>query len=148
MQRFYFLVREQLCHGHEAGHDCSVREWIEKQGVEPFDQMQTRYLELVSHPGWEKPELLSQEKLAMYFMALYDLDRFRRFVFETRFLKLFEVDEARVEAIAEDDEELLELAIDWLAFSLFRERRMKLRRTVSVTPGENTRSEANLSSSV
>ena len=35
----------------------------------------------------------------MFYMACYDLDRFRRFVFETRFLQLFEVDEARVEAL-------------------------------------------------
>jgi uncharacterized protein len=60
-------------------------------------------------------------------MAAYDLDRFRSFVFDTRFLELFEVDEARVEALRTDDEELLEFAMDWLAFSLFQEKkRMKL----------------------
>lgn len=130
--RFYFLVEEQLCQGHRADNQHSVREWIDCQGLDPFDQMQTSFLELMSHPGWEKPELLSQEKLGMYFMSLYDLDRFRRFISETRFLELFEVDEARIEAIATDDEELLEFAIDWLAFSLFHEKRMKLREVQAV----------------
>jgi Fe-S-cluster containining protein len=125
--RFYFLVKEELCQGHEQTEEHSVREWIGKQGVDSFDQMQTSFLELMSHPGWEQPEPLSQEKLAMYFMSLYDLDRFRRFVSETRFLETFDVDETRIEAIAEDDEELLEFAIDWLLYSLFHEKRMKLR---------------------
>ncbi len=130
--RFYFLVEEQLCKGHGAGREHSVREWIESQKLDPFDQMQAPFLELMSHPGWDAAEPMSQEKLAMYFMSLYDLDRFRRFVMETRFLELFEVDETRREAIATDDEELLELAIDWLAYSLFHEKRMKLKTQVVV----------------
>ena len=139
--RFYFLVREELCHGHGADCEHSVREWIENQQLEPFDQMQAPFLELMSHPGWDGPEPLSQQQLDMYFMSLYDLDRFRRFVMETRFLDLFEVDEARIEAIATDDEDLLEFAIDWLAFSLFHEKRMKLRKPVvsSEEPAEVSR---------
>ncbi|MFZ0912377.1 MAG: YkgJ family cysteine cluster protein [Candidatus Korobacteraceae bacterium] len=132
-QRFYFLLKEELCHGHGADKPCSVRDWIEKQGIESFERMQTPFLEFMSHPGWEKPELLSAESLAMYYMALYDLDRFRRFVFDTRFLELFEVDEARIEAMANDDEELLEFAIEWLAFSLFHEKRMRLRKPCGAT---------------
>ncbi len=133
-QRFYFLVEETLCHGHGTGKPCTVREWIENQGIEPFDEMQTPFLEFMSHPGWEKPEELSADCLAMYFMALYDLDRFRSFVFETRFLELFEVEEARIEALANDDEELLEFAIEWLSFSLFHEKRMKLRKPSAAAP--------------
>lgn len=139
--RFYFLVEEELCRGHQAGCEHSVRDWIESQQLDAYDQMQALFLELMSHPGWDAPEPLSQQQLDMYFMALYDLDRFRRFVMGTRFLELFEVDEARVEAIATDDEDLLELAIDWLAFSLFHERRMKLKRPVAAsgTPVEEMR---------
>jgi Fe-S-cluster containining protein len=135
-QRFYFLVEEQLCHGHGAGQEHSVREWIDRQQLDAYDQMQTLYLELMSHPGWEKTENLTEQKVAMFYMALYDLDRFRRFVSETRFLDLFDVDETRIEAIAQEDEDLLEFAIDWLAFSLFHEKRMKLKGTaLSSTAG-------------
>ena len=41
---------------------------------------------------------------------------------------LHEVDEARVEALRQDDEELLEFALQWLRFSLFREKTMQIRR--------------------
>ena len=126
-QRFYFMVHEELCHGHGTGEGCSVREWVDNQGIEPFDLNQVSFRQLMGHPGWDKPELLTPEKLAMFYMAAYDLDRFRSFVFDTRFLELFDVDEARVEALRTDDEELLEFAMDWLAFSLFQEnKRMRL----------------------
>lgn len=124
--RFYFPVTEELCHGHE-GQEQSVREWIEKQEIEPFDRGQIPFLELMAHAGWDRPEAVTEQQLSMCFMALYDLDRFRRFVFETRLLLLFEVDEDRAHSIAEDDEELLDFAIDWLSFVLFHEPRMRLR---------------------
>lgn len=132
--RCYFLVQEPLCQGHKAGQEHSVREWIGEQGLEPFDQMQTAFLELMSHPGWESPEPLDQKKLDMYFLSLYDLDRFRRFVLETRFLDLFDVEETRLQAIASGDEELLEFAFDWLAFSLFHEKTMKLTARAATSP--------------
>ncbi len=56
----------------------------------------------------------------MYFMACYDLDRFRRFVFETKFLEMFDVEEERVEALRTDDIELLEFAMQWLRFCTVR----------------------------
>ncbi len=124
--RFYFLVAEELCHGHQ-GEEQSVREWIEEQGIEPFDRGQLPFLELMAHPGWDRPGAIDERQLSMCFMALYDLDRFRRFVFETRLLLLFEVDEERMHAMANDDEDLLEFAMDWLAFALFSEPRMRMR---------------------
>jgi Fe-S-cluster containining protein len=127
-RRFYFVIRESLCDGHNASAPCSVRDWIADQGIEPYDLMQSSYRQLMYNPGWSKPEALTPQKISMYFMACYDLDRFRRFVFETRFLEVFDVEETRVEALRSDDEELLEFAFDWLAFTLFHEKRMKLRK--------------------
>ncbi len=129
-QRFYFPIHEDLCHGHGLGGGCTVREWIDNQGIEPFDVNQVSFRQLMGHPGWDQAEALAPDKLAMFYMAAYDLDRFRSFVFDTRFLDLFEVDEARVEALRTADEELLDFAVDWLAFSLFQEnRRMKLSKS-------------------
>ena len=42
------------------------------------------------HPVWTgKGEPIPAGKVDMFYMACYDLDRFRRFVFETKFLTLF-----------------------------------------------------------
>jgi Fe-S-cluster containining protein len=125
---FHFLLREDICHGHDKGNSCTVREWIADQGIDEYDMMGAMFKELMLHDFWDKEETLPPEKMDMYYMACYDLDRFRRFVFETRFLELFEVDEARVEAIRTNDEELLDLAMQWLKFCLFGEKTMKMRK--------------------
>jgi hypothetical protein len=127
---FHFLLREDLCHGHGQGRAWTVREWIADQGIEEFDMMGASFKELMLDDFWDREGILPPGKLDMYYMACYDLDRFRRFVFETRFLELFEIDEARVEALRSNDEELLELAMQWLRFSLFQERSMKIRPSV------------------
>jgi hypothetical protein len=129
--RFFFTVKEELCHGHGQGEERTVRDFIASQGVEPYDVAQASFRQLLAAVA-ERKEPFTAEQCAMYYMAMYDLDRFRRFVFESRFLDCFEVDEARVEAIRSDDEELLDFAIDWLAFSLFQQRRMKLRKSAQV----------------
>jgi len=131
-QAFHFVILEDLCHGHKGGACRSVREWIAGQGVEEFEMMGASFKTLSLHDFWDGKQELTPEQADMFYMACYDLDRFRRFVFETRFLQLLEVDEARIEAIRTDDEELLEFAIQWLSFSLFRERTMKVRRKAAV----------------
>ncbi len=127
-QKFYFVVKEDICEGHAAGRDISVRDWIAEQNVEMCESMEAPFRNLMANPGWSDPEVLTPSKMAMFYMAAYDLDRFRRFVCESRFLDFFEVDETRLEAIRSDDEDLLEFAFDWLAFTLFHEKRMKLKK--------------------
>jgi Fe-S-cluster containining protein len=125
---FHFVLLEDLCHGHASGKSITVGEWLNNQGVEEFETMNASFKALTLHDFWDGKEELSPEQADMFFMACYDVDRFRRFVFETRLLQFFDVDETRVEAIRQDDEEMLEFAIEWLRFSLFHERTMKLRR--------------------
>jgi Fe-S-cluster containining protein len=128
-RKFFFLLREEICHGHGQGPGCSIRQWLDGQGLEEYEMMGASFRELMLHEFWDKEVPLEPRMMEMYFMACYDLDRFRRFVFETRFLQFFEIDEARVEAVREDDKELLDLAMQWLRFSLFREKTMKIRRS-------------------
>ena len=51
-------------------------------------------------------------------MACYDLDRFRRFVFDSTFLDRFDIDSQRIEAIKSDDVALYRFAIQWLEYGL------------------------------
>jgi hypothetical protein len=92
--------------------------------------MGASYQELALHDFWNREVALTSQQAEMFCMACYDLDRFRRFIFESRFLGLFEVDDARVEALRSDDEELLEFALLWLRFCLFGEKTMKVRQEV------------------
>jgi Fe-S-cluster containining protein len=127
---FHFLIKEPLCHGHGEGRQFTVREFLAEQGVEEYDMMGAPFRDLMLHDFWEKGDPLEPRKMDMFMMACYDLDRFRRFVFESRFLEMFEVDEARVEALRTDDLELLDFGMQWLRFVLFQEKTMRLRRSV------------------
>jgi Fe-S-cluster containining protein len=132
-QPFHFVLREDLCHGHGCGESRSVGEWLKEQGIEEYEMMAAPFQEITLHDYWTRGTALTPQQVAMFYMACYDLDRFRRFVFESRFLDLYEVDEARVEALRSDDEELLEFALQWLRFCIFGEKSMKLRRGVAET---------------
>lgn len=129
-RRFYFLLKEATCLGHDENNLIAVREWIEDQGIEEYDAYGAPFKEIMLHPFWNGEESLSPEQIDMYYMACYDLDRFRRFVFDTRFLDLFDVDEDRIEAMRNSDLELYEFAMQWLKFSLFKEKSMKIKRSV------------------
>lgn len=127
---FHFLLREEICHGHGKGTGCTVREWIRNQGIEEYEMMGEPFKELMLSDGWDQDEPIPPQKMDMFYMACYDLDRFRRFVFESRFLELFVIDPARVEAIRNKDDELLVFAMQWLRFSLFNEKTMKIKQSV------------------
>lgn len=127
---FYFLVRENLCEGHGQGHEFTVREWIANQGIEEYEMMGASFKALMLHEFWDKTEGLTPAQMEMFHMACFDLDRFRRFVFESRFLETFVVDEARADAMRTNDEELLEFAMQWLRFALFGEKGMKVKPAV------------------
>jgi hypothetical protein len=57
----------------------------------------------------------------MFFMASYDIDRFRSFVFDSSFLQRYSVDEPELAKLRSDDVALLEFGLKWLKGLLFRE---------------------------
>ncbi len=65
----------------------------------------------------------------MTFMAAYNIDRFREFVFGSSFLKRFKVDPEVLRKIKKDDAALLLLGFDWIKLFLWgiRGRRIKPR---------------------
>jgi hypothetical protein len=77
----------------------------------------------------------------MFFMVSTDVDRFRRFVFETRFLQVYEVPPEAVELIRAHDEALLKLGFDWLKNVLFNEPAIAMRPDVLRAAVASARSE-------
>ena len=84
---------------------------------------------------------VSEQTKQMFYMVSTDVDAFRRFVFQTKFLDTYYVDEAVVEALQIDDEALLGLGFDWMKNLLFNEptitmREEVLRQAIATTRGE------------
>ena len=60
-------------------------------------------------------------EISLFIMASYDLDTFRKFVFESSFLERFEVDINTVKSIRSEQESLLKFGMQWLQYALFKE---------------------------
>lgn len=129
-REFYFLIKDIFCRGHEEEQGWTIREWMRNQGVEPYNEMGKRFKEVAMHEWFNNGKDLSPEKIGMFFMVCYNLDEFRRMVFQSSFLEKFEVDESTVERIREDDVELLKFGFRWLKFSLFGEPTITVRPPV------------------
>ena len=108
-----------------------VREWLEDQGLEDYDEWGEAFKELSLHQYFEEGGVLSPEKMHMLFTACYDLDKFREFVFESTLLQRFEIDEDFVAEMRYDDESLLRFAFLWVRFSLFGEPTVKVKAHVA-----------------
>ena len=123
--RFYFLLEEEACKGFDEPREWTVREWMDDQGLDAYDEWGEAFKELTLHKYFEEGGILSPQKMQMIFTACYNLDKFREFVFQSTLLQRFEVDEDFVEEMRRDDEVLLRFAFLWLRFSLFGEQTMK-----------------------
>ncbi len=125
VERFYFLLEEDFCKGHAEDREISVSDWIEDQGIAEYDEAGELFKPVSLHAFWDRGDI-SPAKMDMFFMAAYDLDRFRRFLFESSFFEKFIVDEDLIGEIRVDDMALMRFGFDWLRFALFEEPTMTL----------------------
>ncbi len=129
-ERFYFLLKERGCMGFGEARSWTIGDWLDEQQVEEYDRWGEAYKELTLHDFLGKGNLLTPEKMEMFFTATYDLDKLRRFVFESSLLDRFEVDEDFVEEMRYSEEALLRFGFLWVRFALFGEATMKVKADV------------------
>jgi hypothetical protein len=115
-QEFYFIVGESHCLGFQEKREWTVDEWIEDQGVRLYNEMNRPWIEVIANKN-VRINMLTDQKLAMFHMASYNLDRFREFVFRTKFLKVFRLTPEEGEKVAGEEIELMKLAMRWLGFA-------------------------------
>lgn len=133
----YYVLRESHCRGFEEDRFFTVEDWIKDQGLEPYHEMSNQWMEIVTHSKLRRGLPMKQQQ--MFFMASYNLEKFRNFIFGSRFLELFELDAEEVEELRQDDEALLRFACRWLRFSLLGESTLKLTPEARRTEGEKLR---------
>ncbi len=130
----HFLFEDEFCHGRKEGRPWSVEQWQRDQGLREREDLEEGFRELVGHPWFIGGRQLDPKRIEMFFMAAYDLDTFRGFVFESSFLKRFDLEPRLVAALRADDRELLRFAFRWLRFALFAEPTVQ-RRPVETLRG-------------
>ena len=117
---FFFTVKEDHCRGFEEDKEWSVAEWREDQGVDIRDEINAGWTNLIVRKKTVPDRIrLTEQAKQMFFMVCYNVDRFRRFVFESGFLDKVQLDEELVAQIKEDDIQLIKFGFDWLKELLF-----------------------------
>ena len=127
---FHFLAQPTFCLGMKEDREWTVEEYFQDQGLAPYQEMQRLLGRISSHPRLSEEKIRNPKIQEMCHMALYDLDRFRRFVLESRFLQIFYVEKEIVQRIATDDLELMKLAHRWLEFGLVSGETFKMREDI------------------
>lgn len=123
-EEFFFFVKEEHCKGFQEPDEWSVAGWREDQGVDRFDELNREWKSIMLLRNVPAGPI-DEKKLAMFYLACYDTDSFRRFVFESRFLDHFEVDDVSREKMREDDVELMRFGFRFLKYILMMEETLK-----------------------
>jgi uncharacterized protein len=125
----YALVKEPHCRGHDDARTLTVDAYREEQGIPEYDELARGWRQLVLKkkslgPAAGKP---SKRSLELFFMACYDLDRFRAFVRGTRFRELHAIADEEMGTLERDDMALMRFAFRFLRQVMFGEMTIPLR---------------------
>lgn len=121
-QPYYFRNKEDFCLGWNEPTVQPIRDYRTAQGLPEYDEINREWMQIMlkkrsAGPTVGKPTPLSFQ---LYFMASFDLDRFRRFVESSQFAKVYIIsDETR--ACFKDDVALQKFAFRFLRQVLFAE---------------------------
>lgn len=125
-EEFYFFIKEPHCLGFNEDIEWTVKGWRDDQGVDIYDDMNRGWKEILFRknlPGYS----LDEKKQKVLYMACYDMDRFRRFVFESKFLEMFDVDKKTIEKIKNDETELMKFGFDYTKYILLMKETLRLK---------------------
>jgi Fe-S-cluster containining protein len=124
---FAIIAAESLCQGFKEDQKLVISEWLLEQGVPVYDEMNALFNEVTSPLRAQEFDIDNPQIYQMTFMALYNLDKFRDFIFKSTFLDRFAVDEVTIEKIKRRDIELLKFAFDWIKFGVFGQKLFQIK---------------------
>ncbi|MFC1731976.1 YkgJ family cysteine cluster protein [candidate division KSB1 bacterium] len=125
-EQFYFMMKEDVCKGFGEKPTWTIREWLKDQGIDKYAEFGGLFKEVALHNYFTSGRKLDTRRMQMFFLACYNIDEFRVFLYESTFFNRFEVDEQTKTLMETDDEALLRFGFKWLKFALFSEPVMKI----------------------
>jgi len=123
----YRFVDNPGCLGLNERQEWSVSTWMAEQGVDVYDQMEGLFNEISESVGNLKDRILNPKIREIFFMACYNVDKFRRFIFESSFLNVFDIEKEVVERIKADEVELMKFGFQWVKFGIVERQTLKIR---------------------
>lgn len=133
LEDVYFLVKEPHCLGHAEDRTLSVRAYRQEQQVEPYDDMNREWLNIIVKKRSSGPTVgaPSERSFQLFALASYDLDAFREFTQSDSFQSMFDLDAVLNYQINTDDEALINFAMRFLKQVLFGERSLPMKAGAS-----------------
>jgi len=123
-----FLVEPKpKCLGYKEDKLSTPREWKESQDLLVYDKMNQAYKDITRHDYFQSGNKLDQGQAKLLYRACYDLDEFKKFLFQSKFLDIYDVGEEVIEKIKNNEEELLSFGYAYVKSSLFSEGTLKLK---------------------
>ncbi len=117
---FFFLIKEPICKGHLESNQMSVNDWRQDQGIEERDKINSGWMDIVVRKQTTTTTMKFTEKSKkLFFMVCYNIDAFRRFVHNSGFKELYQLDKSVLKNL-EDDINLLQFGFSWLKAMFFQ----------------------------
>jgi hypothetical protein len=119
----FYLVRHAHCHGHHENRRWTAKQWMADQQMAAYNDINARWAQIAARFRNNPfgPAGIDSPAMKMAFMASFNMDTFRRFVFDSSFLSRFDVPAERLESARQSDTALLLLGFDWIRRFLFKE---------------------------
>lgn len=115
----YMLLKEEHCQGFCNGKKQTVLQWIAGQEIDIYNQMNDMLLEVISLKNRLMPGLLDLKARLVFHTACYNLDIFRKHIFENGIMEHLHLDSKILESVKNDDIMLLKLGLKWIQYNLF-----------------------------
>jgi Fe-S-cluster containining protein len=123
----FFLVMEDHCMGFNEEKQWTIEGWLCNEGLEKYNSMNDQWMEIITSENNLGSDDSLIKKIQMFYMASYNLDKFKDFLFKSAFFNRFKVSQSMKDKIYQNDEELLNFSFKWLKFSLFGEKTISIR---------------------
>ena len=127
---FRLITNGSNCHGLNEDQKQPISWWLAEQGIPIFDEMNFLFSEVIRPLQTEELDIDNPKIYQMTFMALYNLDKFKDFVFKSTFFDRFEVDPVTIEKIKRHDIELLKFGFDWIKFGILGQKTFAVKEGV------------------
>jgi uncharacterized protein len=110
----YFILNEPHCRGFAGNRTQTARQWTADQGVGDYNTENDRMLDVIRLKKGLRRGPLSLSAAERVYTALYDLDEFRRRLFDDGVAAESGVGEDLLEAARQDEFALLRVGLEWV----------------------------------
>jgi len=126
---FSTIADPARCMGLSQKVPSRISEWLIGQGVPVYEEMNDLFTQITSPLKAQNLDIDNPQVKKMTFMALYNIDAFREFIFKSSFMDKFVVEPLTIEKIKRSDTELLKFAFDWIKFGLFGQKLFAVKKS-------------------